>query len=288
MTTNPTNEITLVLGGTGKTGRRVVDRLTARHLPVRVGSRSGAPPFDWNDRSTWAPALHGISAAYISYQPDIAVPGAAETVGAFAEMAVASRVRRLVLLSGRGEEGAQRGEDAVRAASPDATILRASWFCQNFSEGFMLDQVLAGEVALPVTDAPEPFIDIDDIADAAVAALTGAGHAGQLYEMTGPRLLTFADAIAEIGKATGRDVRFVPVSIDEYERMLAEYGVPDDGAPHDGAPHDIVALLRYLFTEVLDGRNSRLADGVQRALGRPPRDFSDYARDTAATGVWEG
>jgi uncharacterized protein YbjT (DUF2867 family) len=278
-----TNEITLVLGGTGKTGRRVVDRLTARDLPVRVGSRSGAPPFDWNDRSTWAPALHGVSAAYISYQPDIAVPGAAETVGAFAEMAVASGVRRLVLLSGRGEEGAQRGEDAVRAASPDATILRASWFCQNFSEGFMLDQVLAGEVALPVTDAPEPFIDIDDIADAAVAALTGDGHAGRLYEMTGPRLLTFADAIAEIGKAAGRDVRFVPITIAEYERMLAEYGVPDDGVPHD-----IVALLRYLFTEVLDGRNARLADGVQRALGRPPRDFSDYARDTAATGIWEG
>jgi uncharacterized protein YbjT (DUF2867 family) len=283
MKTNPTNEITLVLGGTGKTGRRVVDRLTARDLPVRVGSRSGAPPFDWDDRSTWAPALHGVSAAYISYQPDMAVPGAAETVGPFAEMAVASGVRRLVLLSGRGEEGAQRGEDAVRAASPDATILRASWFCQNFSEGFMLDQVLAGEVALPVTDAQEPFIDIDDIADAAVAALTGDGHTGRLYEMTGPRLLTFADAIAEIGKATGRDVRFVPITIAEYERMLAEYGVPDDSVPHD-----IVALLRYLFTEVLDGRNARLADGVRRALGRPPRDFSDYARDTAATGIWEG
>jgi uncharacterized protein YbjT (DUF2867 family) len=268
----------LVLGGTGKTGRRVVDRLAARHIPVRVGSRSGTPPFDWNDRSTWIPPLHGASAAYVSYQPDLAIPGAAETVGAFAGMAVDSGVRRLVLLSGRGEEGAQRAEDAVRAACPDATILRASWFCQNFSEGFLLDQVLAGEVAVPVADVPEPFVDIDDIADAAVAALTGDGHAGRLYEMTGPRLLTFADAIAEIGKAAGRDVRFVPISIVEYERMLAGYGVPDD----------LTALLRLLFTEVLDGRNARLADGVQRALGRPPRDFGAYARDTAATGVWAG
>lgn len=273
-----TNETTLVLGGTGKTGRRVVDRLNARDLPVRVGSGSGEPPFDWNDRSTWAPALRGVTAVYVSYQPDVAIPGAAETVGVFTELAVASGVRRLVLLSGRGEEGAQHSEDAVRVACPDATILRASWFCQNFSEGFMLDQVLAGEVALPVTDMPEPFIDIDDIADAAVAALTTEGHAGRLYEMTGPRLLTFADATAEIGKATGRDVRFVPITIDGYEEMLAGYGVPAD----------LTALLRYLFTEVLDGRNARLADGVQRALGRPPRDFSDYARDTAATGVWEG
>jgi uncharacterized protein YbjT (DUF2867 family) len=273
-----TNEITLVLGGTGKTGRRVVERLAARDLPVRVGSRSGQPPFDWNDRSTWAPALRGVTAVYVSYQPDVAIPGAAETVGAFADLAAASGVRRLVLLSGRGEEGAQRSEDAVRAAYPDATILRASWFCQNFSEGFMLDQVLAGEVALPVTDMPEPFIDIDDIADAAVAALTEDRHAGRLYEMTGPRLLTFADAVAEIGKASGRDARFVPITIDEYLAALAGYGLPDD----------FLGLLRYLFTEVLDGRNASLGDGVQRALGRQPRDFSDYARDTAATGIWEG
>jgi uncharacterized protein YbjT (DUF2867 family) len=273
-----TNEITLVLGGTGKTGRRVVERLAARDLPVRVGSRSGQPPFDWNDRSTWAPALRGVTAVYVSYQPDVAIPGAAETVGAFADLAAASGVRRLVLLSGRGEEGAQRSEDAVRAAYPDATILRASWFCQNFSEGFMLDQVLAGEVALPVTDMPEPFIDIDDIADAAVAALTEDRHAGRLYEMTGPRLLTFADAVAEIGKASGRDARFVPITIDEYMAALAGYGLPDD----------LLGLLRYLFTEVLDGRNASLGDGVQRALGRQPRDFSDYARDTAATGIWEG
>ena len=273
-----TNETTLVLGGTGKTGRRVVERLAARDLPVRVGSRSGQPPFDWNDRSTWAPALRGAAAVYVSYQPDVAIPGAAETVGAFADLAAANGVRRLVLLSGRGEEGAQHSEDAVRAAHPDATILRASWFCQNFSEGFMLDQVLAGEVALPVTDMPEPFIDIDDLADAAVAALTEDKHAGRLYEMTGPRLLSFADAVAEIGKASGRDVRFVPITIDEYMAALTGYGLPDD----------LLGLLRYLFTEVLDGRNASLGDGVQRALGREPRDFSDYARDTAATGIWEG
>src|ERR687895_1316031 len=108
--TNPT----LVLGGTGKTGRRVVERLEARGLPVRVGSRSGEPPFDWEDRSTWAPALDGVGSVYLSYYPDLAVPGAAEAAGAFAELAVRSGARRLALLSGRGEPGAERAEQAVR------------------------------------------------------------------------------------------------------------------------------------------------------------------------------
>ena len=279
MTTTPLQEkTTLVLGGTGKTGGRVAARLTARGLPVRIGSRSAEPPFDWEDRATWAPALRGAAAAYISYYPDIAFPGAAETVGAFAELAVRSGVRRLVLVSGRGEEGAELGEQAVRASGADWTILRSTWFSQNFSESYLLDPVLAGELALPVGTVGEPFVDADDIADVAVAALTEDGHSGQLYELTGPRLLTFADAADEIAKAADREVRFVPISIEQYTAALVEQDVPAD----------VVWLLTYLFTEVLDGRNAHLADGVQRALGREPRDFADYARAAAATGVWAG
>jgi uncharacterized protein YbjT (DUF2867 family) len=268
---------TLVLGGTGKTGRRVVQRLRARGIPTRVGSRSGQPPFDWEDRSTWAPTLHDVKSAYVSYYPDIAVPGAAKTVSAFAELAVDSGVPRLVLLSGRGEPEAEHAEQAVRASGADLTILRSTWFAQNFSEDYLLEPVLSGEIALPAGDTPEPFVDADDIADVAVAALTEDGHSGQLYELTGPRLLTFAEAAAEIAKATGREVRYVPVSIQEYAAAAAEQGVPGE----------VIDVLTYLFGEVLDGRNAHLADGVQRALGREPRDFADYALDAAATGVWD-
>jgi uncharacterized protein YbjT (DUF2867 family) len=267
---------TLVLGGTGKTGRRVAERLAARGLPVRIGSRFGEPPFDWEDRSTWAPALDGGGAAYISYYPDVAVPGAAETVGSFAELAVRSGVPRLVLLSGRGEPEAERAEQAVRDAGAELTIVRSTWFAQNFSEGAFLDLVLAGEVTLPAGDTPEPFVDVDDIADVAVAALTEEGHEGELYELTGPRLLTFEQAVDEIARAASREIRYVPVAIAEFESLLTEQEVPAD----------VVWLLRYLFSEVLDGRNAHVADGVQRALGREPRDFSEFARDAAATGVW--
>jgi uncharacterized protein YbjT (DUF2867 family) len=267
---------TLVIGGTGKTGRRVAERLQARGLPVRIGSRSGEPRFDWEDRSTWAPALQGTSAAYIAYYPDLAVPGATEAIAELAAVALAGGTRRLVLLSGRGEEEAERAERALAASGAEWTVVRCSWFMQNFSEEFMLDQILAGEVALPAGDVPTPFVDAEDIADVAVAALTEDRHAGRLYELTGPEALTHGQAIAEIARASGRDVRYVPISLEAFVA----------GATADGVPAEIVALLAYLYDQVLVETNAGVADGVQQALGREPRAFADYARATAATGVW--
>ena len=273
-----TNEegMTLVIGGTGKTGRRVAERLTARGLAVRIGSRSADPPFDWEDEATWAPVVRGVESAYVTYYPDLGFAGAAEKVRSFARTAVENGVRHLVLLSGRNEKGAQLGEQVVQASGAEWTLVRASMFAQNFSEYFLLDAVLAGEVALPAGDVKEPFIDVDDIADVVVAALTGPGHAGKLYEVTGPRLLTFAEAVAEISRVTGREVRYVPVSPEDYLSGMIASGVPADFAKD----------MNDLFSEVLDGRSSYLSDGVKRALGREPKDFSDYARDAAASGVW--
>ena len=271
-----TQDMTLVVGGTGKTGRRVVERLRAAGRPVRVGSRTGEPPFDWDDRATWGPALAGVSAAYVAFAPDLAVPGAPATVGALAELAASRGVQRLVLLSGRGEPEAEETERAARAAMPDCTVVRSSWFSQNFSESFLLEPVRSGEVALPVDGVPEPFVDLEDVADVAVAALTRDGHAGHLHELTGPEALTFEEALRQIAAAAGRPVRLVRVSGEDYATALTAQGVPDE----------VVGLMSYLFTEVLDGRNARPTDGVQRALGRPPRPFGDYARRAAQAGAW--
>jgi uncharacterized protein YbjT (DUF2867 family) len=266
----------LILGGTGKTGRRIVEGLRTRGVAVRVGSRSGEPPFDWEDRSTWAPALEGARAVYISYYPDLAVPGAVEAARSLAEVALESGVRRQVLLSGRGEPEAERAERAVRETGADLTILRSTWFMQNFSEDYMLDHVLAGEIRLPAGEVPTPFLDIDDLADIAVEALTDDRHVGELYELTGPRSLTFAQAAEEIAEASGRPLSYTPVSLEQHAKELAEHGVPPE----------FVDFLTYLFEEVVDGRNADTTDGVRRALGREASDFRDYVRQTAATGVW--
>ena len=274
--TTGSNGLTLVLGGTGKTGRRVVDRLMSRGVPTRIASRSANPSFDWGDEGGWVDVLDGVTSAYISYAPDLAIPGATETIRAFVDCAVKQGVRRLVLLSGRGEEEAQMCERIVQSAGVEWTVVRASWFNQNFSEGEFLDMVLAGEITLPAGDIGEPFVDTDDIADVAVAALTEDGHAGQVYEVTGPRLLTFTEVAEEIARASGREIRYTQIPSEAFAAAIAE----------SGAPNDVAWLLDYLFSTVLDGRNATVCDGIHRALGREPTDFAEYTRRIAETGAW--
>jgi len=266
----------LIIGGNGKTGSRVNARLQARGIATRPVSRSTAIPFDWNRPETWAAALDGVTKAYVTYHPDIAVEGAVAAIAELGRLAEANGLHHLVLLSGRGEPNAERAEQALQASGVDWTILRSSWFNQNFSEGYLVDGVLAGEIMLPAGPVPEPFVDVDDIADVAVAALTDAGHIGKLYELTGPRALTFAEAVAEIAAATRRPIRCAQIPAQDFASGMRQVGVPED----------IIALLNELFAEVLDGRNSQVMHGVDEALGRPARDFSDFARAAAAAGAW--
>lgn len=270
-----TQQSILVLGATGKTGSRITKRLKDKDHTVRRGSRNSETPFDWEQPETWPAILEGISAAYISYFPDIAFPGAVEQVEAFTAMAREKGLQRLVLLTGRGEFHAERAEEAIRSAGVPFTIVRAAWFAQNFSEGALLDPVMEGILPMPAGDVREPIIDVDDIADVAVAALTEEGHAGELYEVTGPRLMTFADMAEELSRAMGRTVQYLPISFEDFHAEIAN------------ANGEMIAdVITDIARETLDGRNANLADGVQRALGRAPRDFAEFARDAATSGSW--
>lgn len=269
--------LTLVLGGTGKTGRRIAEQLTAKGLPVRIGSRSSDIPFDWNDPAGWPRLLDGVTSVYVNYAPDLALPGARESIERLVGVAREAGVKRLVLLSGRGEAEAQASERIVQGSGLEWTIVRASWFNQNFTEGAFTEMVQAGAITLPVAQVAEPFIDVRDIADVVVAALTEDGHVGEVYEVTGSRLLTFDDVAAELSIATGRPIELISIPHDAFIEGLKQAGTPED----------VAWLLDYLFTEVLDGRNASICNGVERALGRNPRDFSDFAREAAKSGVWE-
>ncbi len=274
--TTPSQSLTLVLGGTGKTGRRVVEGLKAKGHAVRIGSRSNVPSFDWDNEKSWDACLEGVTAAYVAYAPDLAVPGATDAIESFVRRAKAAGVRRLVLLSGRGEEEAQACERIVQMSGLEWTVVRASWFNQNFSEGAFVDMVLNGAITLPASDTLEPFVDVDDIAEIAVVALTEDGHSEEIYEVTGPRLMTMADIASDLSDAIGRPIAYEDIPHSVFVDVIAR----------SGAPKEVAWLLDYLFATVLDGRNAKLTDGVQRALGRPPKDFADYAREMAATGVW--
>lgn len=265
----------LIIGSTGKTGSRVAAKLEAMNLPVRHGTRRADIPFDWEDDSTWASALEGVSKAYVTYFPDLAFPGAVEKVAALCEVAKTTGLDHIVLLSGRGEHHARLGEEAVRASGLDFTLVRAAWFAQNFSEGYLRDPILEGILPMPGGTVQEPIIDIDDIADVVVAALTEDGHKGALYEVTGPRLLSFADMATILSEKSGLAIQHIPISFEDFHANVAAAG------------DDFVAdVFTAIARETLDGRNAQVCDGVEQALGRKPRDFAEYAAKAAKAGAW--
>ncbi|MEE4189173.1 MAG: NmrA family NAD(P)-binding protein [Roseobacter sp.] len=265
----------LVIGATGKTGARVVTRLEAMSLTVRHGTRSASTPFDWDAPETWAPVLQGVEKAYVTYFPDLAFPGAVDKVAAFCDLAKASNLKHLVLLSGRGEHHARLGEEVERNSGIDFTLVRSSWFAQNFSEGYLRDPILAGVLPMPGGMVKEPIIDVDDIADVVVAALTEDGHKGELYEVTGPRLMSFADVAETLSDAIGRPVRHVPISFEDFRTNVAASG-----------GEFVASVFTAIARETLDGRNAIVCDGVERALGRPARDFVDFAKAATRSGHW--
>ena len=265
----------LVIGATGKTGSRVAAKLEARGLAVRRGSRNSAVPFDWEAPETWAPALWGTRAAYVTYFPDLAFPGAVEKLESLVETAKDVGVEHLILLSGRGEHHARLGEEVVRASGVDFTLVRAAWFAQNFSEGYLRDPVLSGVLPMPGGGIAEPIVDIDDIADVVVAALTEDGHRGKLYEVTGPRLMTFSEMAEALSRATGRPIRHIPISFEDFHVNIARSGGTF-----------VADVFTAIARETLDGRNAHTTDGVRQALGRPPRDFSEFAQAAARAGAW--
>ncbi|MEU2073095.1 NmrA family transcriptional regulator [Streptomyces sp. NPDC013489] len=264
----------LVTSATGKTGRRVAERLTARGATVRAGSRSGSTPFDWEAPETWGPALRGADAAYVAYYPDLAAPGGVQAMETFGRLAAEHGVRRLTVLSGRGEPEAVVAEEALRAAAVgvELTVVRAAFFAQNFSEGLLAEGVAEGVVVFPAGDTAEPFIDVDDLADVVVETLTTDGQAGRVHELTGPRPIGFAEVAAEISRASGRPVAYRPASQSAYAAMLTDFGLP--------APEAV--WLAALFATLLDGHNASVTDGVKRVLGREPRSFGAFADATWA------
>lgn len=275
----------LVLGGTGTTGRRVAARLLALGHTVRIGSRTGEPVrFDWTDQATWDPALDGIDAVYV-------VPHeGARLTRPFLALAEKAGVRRAVLLSGRGVDVAGYmaddnpsaithidGDAAIRETGLEWTVVRPSWFAQNFSEGFFTDSVRGGELALAAADGLVPFVDAEDIADVVVAALTEDGHHGRTYELSGPRLLTFAEAAGAISAASGRPLRYVPLAPEEFTAGLVAAGMPEQDA----------GWFADMLSPVRRGIEAHLSEGVREALGREPRDFTVFAAEAAESGAWK-
>ncbi|KRF11342.1 hypothetical protein ASG90_16420 [Nocardioides sp. Soil797] len=269
----------LIIGGTGKSGRRIAALLHGRGLPVTSLSR---PAFDWSDPTTWTSVEVPAESAYVTYAPDLAFPGAGEAVADVAGRMARAGVRRIVLLSGRGEAAALAAEDmladAVEGHAVAWGVVRCAFFMQNFDESLFAEPLATGHVAFTAGDVREPFVDLDDVAEVAVGMMLGEIAANRVHELTGPRLMTFAEATAEVARATGREIGYEHVTTARFVDDLVGLGLPGEEAAGIGA----------LFEQILDGRNAHPTDGVQEALGRPARDFTEYAARAVAAGAWTG
>ncbi|MGX9900998.1 NmrA family NAD(P)-binding protein [Arthrobacter sp. SA17] len=270
----------LITGASGKTGRRVSRLLQEQGHAVREASRSSQTPFDWNDQATWPAALDGVFAVYVVL-PDLGSPGTVEQVRSFAELAAASGVKKAVMVSFPEDGGmdfslVSATERQITDAGLALTVLRLRWFSQNFSEDFLTDPVRSGDLRLSAGDGQEAFVDADDIAEVAVAALTDGRHDGRSYELTGPRTLSFTEIAEELSGATGRNISYTAITVEEFIAEQTAQGVPAEWAQ----------MLGYMYSHIGSGALASTSGDVEKVLNRPSRDFSAYARATAATGVW--
>jgi uncharacterized protein YbjT (DUF2867 family) len=267
----------LVIGGNGKTGRRVAENLTQLGHNVRVVGRKTNPAFDWENTDTYDAALKDMDRAYIVYYPDLAVPGSRDAISTLTKKALEAGLEKVVLLSGKGETEAEACEEIVANSGLNYTLVRASWFNQNFSEGAFLEFILNGVVALPMPEARIPFVDVNDIADVVSKAILDDSYNGQTITVTGPQKRTFKEVVEIMAEAIDKHIQFVSISIDEFKEGMKQAGLPDS----------YVWLFGYLFQEVLGNpENQEVSDDVAKVLGRPAIDFETFAKQTAATGIW--
>ncbi|MFI6676889.1 NAD(P)H-binding protein [Kribbella sp. NPDC050470] len=259
----------LVLGATGKTGRRVVARLREQGAEVRAASRSSETRFDWADQSTWAAAVREIDAVYLIAPED------PKLIEPFVRQAVDAGVRRFVAHSGRGMDkaagrfgaGMAEAERAVQASGVAWTILRSNNFDQNFDEDLWHEPLLAGRLALPAGDVREPFVDVDDVAEVAATILTSPGHDARIYELSGPESLTFGEAVDVIAKVSGRSIEYVALTPAQYRAELLDIDWPEEAATE----------LNAMFEIMHEGHLTTPTGDIQRLLGRPPATFAAYA-----------
>lgn len=267
----------LIIGGTGKTGRRVVEQLKNKGIEPRIGSRQASPGFDWDNKDTWVQTLQGIEKMYVTYYPDLAVPGAKEAILSLTHLAAEMGVKKVVLLSGKGETEAEACESIIMNSGMDYTIVRASWFNQNWSESFFLDPILSGEVALPMADVPIPFVDADDIAEVAATVLMDDAYNGKIIEVTGPELISFREIVDIISATSNRQLKFHDITLEQYVEGMKQMQVPNE----------VVWLIEYLFSHVLTNpKNQVVVHDIEHILGRKAKTFLAYAHETVKTGIW--
>lgn len=268
----------LVIGSTGNVGRNLVKELAQSGEQVRAAMRvpdrgkvpAGVEPvkFDYRDPGTFGATLEGVDRVFVMGPPE---PAPHKVMIPFIE-AAARGGRKIVLMSVMGAElddqaSLRQAELAVEAFGAPFVALRPNWFMDNFHT-FWIDPILqAGVIPLPAADGRTSFVDARDIAAAAAAALRTDRFDGKAFTLTGPEALTYGEAAVVVSKAAGKEIRYVPVSDDEFVHTSVSAGVPED----------LARYLAALFEFVREGGAAEISSAVKQLTGHEPRTLAQYA-----------
>jgi uncharacterized protein YbjT (DUF2867 family) len=270
----------LVTTPTGKVGSEVVRLLREKGIKHRIGARtvekaqkefpdSEIVRFDYQDESTLKAALQGVDTVYL------ASPGAApaEPEKRLVDLAKAGGVKRIVKLSAMGVDQndaapLRQVEKYIEASGLQWTHVRPSFFMQNYSVA-QAQSIRNGSFAEPADNARTPFIDARDIAEVAVKALTEDGHHGKAYALTGPELLSRAQVAEKLSQGIGKPVQYVPITDQQFREAMKAY-----------MPPPVLELMSALYAGVRAGWTEVKTDTVQQVLGRPPRSFDEFVKDS--------
>lgn len=271
----------LVTTPNGKVGSALAAQLLERGEAVRLGAHTPAKAqadfaqaqvvhFDFGDPASVRAALAGVAALYLA-APATTDP---EQVNRVVDLAVEAGVRRIVRLSAAGVEHSETGlrqiERHIEGSGVEWTMLRPSWFFQNYSTANAAAIRERGAIFEAAGDGKTAFVDTRDIAAVAVRALTESGHHGQGYTITGGRAYDRSEVASAIGAAAGRPVRYVALTDAAFRDSVAPLGWPPE----------YVELMSGLYAAVRAGHTAATTDVVQRVTGQAPISLEQFANDS--------
>jgi uncharacterized protein YbjT (DUF2867 family) len=274
----------LVVGATSNNGAALLRRLDCAGVPARAASRRPeavkAPaaelvPFDLHAPETFLGTVEGVERMYLIVPERLR--DVTRLTRRFLEFAAGAGVRRVVYLSGLGMEELEHApprqvEHIVTGMFPEWCLLRPNWFMQNFSHGRFHDDIVRHDrIVAPVGDARVSFIDVEDVAAAAQAALTATDGHNAAFPLTGSASLTFGEVAEKISEVAGRKIAYQALDMEDPD-LLVKMGIP-------GANPVMVATL---YNRVRRGAEAAIRDGLPTLTGTTPGTFAEFAKRNAA------
>lgn len=266
----------LVTGATGTIGQALIKQLQTKNADFVAGVRnveeakkklpsvSNFVEFDFSNSATYEGAVENIDSVFVLGPP--IVLNLEELVAPFLDFLKGKGINRVVYLSALGSENMKlltfhtTLTQKIKDDGFDYTILKPSFFAQNFKNYEWENITERGVVYVPAGTGKAGFVDVNDIAAVAAAALTEDGHSGKTYEITGPEILGYQDAANLLSEVMGKQIVYPNPTPEEFGATLKQAGAPDF----------IASYMIDVYSMILNNHVNVLSNHVEEVTGKKP------------------